>query len=82
MTTLERTTSGRPAGHVVLVDDLGERFNLDSAFGSLFAEAVTLRLGTGWSGEVVARIEEARKPGDVTFALSSRELIPLARRPG
>ena len=75
MTTLEGVAAGRAGGHVVLVDDPDARFNLDSAFGSLFPEAVTLRLGDGWSGEVVAQREEAERVGDLSFQLADGTLV-------
>lgn len=71
MATLQRETAGRPTGHIVLVDDLSQRFNLDSGFGSLFPEAVRLYLGPAWSGEVVARPDEAARPADLSFNLES-----------
>jgi hypothetical protein len=74
MTTLERDTAGRPSGHVVLVDDPTERFNLDAAFGALFPEAARLRLGDRWSGEVVGHARDARRAGDLTF-----HLLPAGR---
>ena len=79
MTTLEGAAAGREGGHVVLIDDLEQRFNLDAAFGSLFPEAVTLRLGSGWSGEVVARPDEATRPADLTFWLTQGSIRPLSR---
>jgi hypothetical protein len=68
--SLEQATAGRQGGHIVLVDDLSQRFNFDSAFGSLFPEAVRLHLGPAWSGEVVARREEAARPADLVFELA------------
>lgn len=59
MRTLEADAAGRRPGHVVLIDAAEERFNLTSAFGNLFPEAVQLRLGTGWSGEI---LEEGAEP--------------------
>ena len=73
--TLERETAGRAGGHILLVDDRGERLNLDAAFGSLFPQAVRLRLGEGWTGEIVARPEEAQRQGDLAFVLSDGALV-------
>lgn len=76
MTTLEGAAAGREGGHIVLIDDMEQRFNLDGAFGALFPEAVALRLGPGWSGEVVARPDEATRPGDLTFRLTPGAIHP------
>lgn len=78
MTTLERDTAGRPSGHVVLVDDRAERFNLDAAFGALLPEALRLRVGDAWTGEIVGRVEDARQRGDLTRRLDSGSIVPHA----
>jgi hypothetical protein len=74
MTTLVRETAGRPGGYLVLIDSDDTRVNLRSAFGGLFPEAARLRLGTAWSGEIVAEPEEAQRPGDLTLRLSGEVL--------
>jgi hypothetical protein len=75
MTTIQRDASGRAAGHVVLIDALGERFNLQSAFGALFPEAMRLRVGEGWTGEVVAESSEAQRRGDLSYRLVNGALV-------
>ena len=47
-----QSLSGRPSGHVTLVDDPGAAVTLDSGFGALFPDAVRLVLGDGWTGEI------------------------------
>ena len=74
MTTIARDASGRTAGHVVLVDSPAERFNLQSAFGGLFPEAMRLRVGEGWTGEVVTP-SGAQQPGDLSYRLSDGALV-------
>ena len=74
MTVVQRETAGRPRGHVVLVDAPTERFNLDAAFGALFPEAVRLRVGEGWTGEIVGRVGDVRQRGDPMF-----QLLPAGR---
>ncbi len=75
MVTLANSARGRSdGGHVVLVDAPAERFNLVSAFGSLLPEAIQLRVGQGWSGELVTAADEASQPADVTFRLSNGQL--------
>jgi hypothetical protein len=70
MTTLARETAGQHGGHIVLIDNPAERFNLDSAFGGLFPDAATLRLAGAWSGEIVTGPSGAQRPGDVTLRFS------------
>ena len=74
MTTLQRETTGRPAGHVVLVDDVTQRFSLESAFGALFQDAVTLRLDPGWTGEIVTDLAASRRGADLVFRLANGTL--------
>jgi len=75
MTTISQDASGRTAGHVVIVDAPGERFNLQSAFGGLFPEAMRLRVGEEWTGEVVSTPSEARRSGDLSYRLSNGALL-------
>jgi hypothetical protein len=75
MSTLQRETAGRSGGHLVLIDAIGERFNLDAAFGALFPDAVRLRLGNGWTGEIAARDEEPKRRADFIFQLSKGALV-------
>ena len=75
MTTIARDAADRTAGHVVIVDAPGERFNLQSAFGGLFPEAMRLRVGEGWTGEVVPTPSEARQSGDLSYRLSTGALV-------
>ena len=70
MTTISDDASGRTTGHVLLVDSPAERFNLQSAFGGLFPEAMRLRVGEGWTGEVVGTRSDARRPGDLSYRLA------------
>ena len=67
-------TAGRPAGHVVLLDSPEERFNFDSAFGSLFPDAMRLRAAAGWTGELTA---SALPPpaGDLTYRLANGTVV-------
>jgi hypothetical protein len=74
MATIARDASGEPAGHVVLVDSPAERFNLQSSFGGLFPEAMRLKVGEGWTGEVVGTLSDAQRPGDLTYRLSAGTL--------
>jgi hypothetical protein len=81
MTTIQRDAAERPAGHVVLIDAPEERFNLQSAFGALVPEAMRLRVGEAWSGEVVAAAGDAQRLGDLTYRLldgTVRRLTPDA----
>jgi hypothetical protein len=75
MATLAQDASGRTAGHVVLVDSPAERFNLQSAFGGLFPEAMRFRVGEGWTGEVVGTASDAQRPGDLSYRLSDGTLV-------
>ena len=77
MTTIQRDASGRSPGHVVLIDAPAERFNLQSAFGALLPEAMRLRVGKGWSGEVVAAATEAQQPADLSYRLADGILVRL-----
>ena len=76
MTTIRRDASGL-AGHVVLVDAPAERFNLQSAFGALFPEAMRLRVGETWTGEVVSP-SDMQPRGDLSYRLTNGALV--ARR--
>lgn len=75
MTTIAQDASGRTAGHVVIVDSPSERFNLQSAFGALFPEAMRLRVGEEWTGEVVEPPADALRPGDLSYRLSDGALV-------
>lgn len=75
MTMIQRGASGRASGHVVVIDAPAERFNLQSAFGGLFPEAMRLRVGAEWTGEVVAAPAEAQRPGDLSYRLSNGRLV-------
>ena len=75
MTTISQDATGRTAGHVVIVDAPGERFNLQSAFGALFPEAMRLQVGEGWTGEVVSTPSEAGRAGDLSYRLSNGGLV-------
>jgi|SoiMethySBSTD1v2_1073268.scaffolds.fasta_scaffold00074_65 hypothetical protein len=68
MTTLVRDLRNAAPGRVVVIDDPAERFNLTTAFGGLFQDALLLRLGKGWSGDVVT--DTAAVTADHTYRLS------------
>jgi hypothetical protein len=72
MATLRARASGLPPGLIVLIDDPGQRVNLDAALGSLLPEALELELGPGWSGQIAA-------PGD---PLPDSRAFTLALRGG
>lgn len=64
--------AGRQAsGHIVLVDAPDERFNLSAAFGNLFPEALALRVGSGWTGEILTSPDDASRPASLTYRLSA-----------
>ena len=77
MRTIEADARGRPAGHVVLIDAPEERFNLTSAFGNLLPEALQLRVGSGWTGEIVQSSETASRTGDLEYRLAGESLEPI-----
>jgi hypothetical protein len=77
MRTIGDGTRGRTSGHVVLIDDAGARFNLASAFGNLLPEALRLRVGDGWTGEIVASPEDATRSADLAYRLSEGTLVPI-----
>jgi hypothetical protein len=78
MATLERAARGRfDAGHAVLIDAPGERFNLAAAFGSLLPEAMRLYLGAGWTGELLSTRPETRRAADLTFELRHGVLLEI-----
>lgn len=62
-------------GHIVLVDAPGERVNLNAAFGALFPEALKLRLGNSWTGEIVTIAPQQQKPETLVFQLSRGSLV-------
>jgi xanthosine utilization system XapX-like protein len=82
MRTIVDAAKDHASGHVVLIDDGDARFNLVSAFGNLLPEALRLRIGDGWTGEIVAAPEEATLPADLAYRLSEGTLVPIlaARR--
>jgi hypothetical protein len=81
MQTLQFATSTHAAGgHVVLVDDPSERFNLGSAFGSLFPDAVSLFLGSGWTGEIAGSAPVATR-STVVYRYQDGGLVPLLDLP-
>jgi hypothetical protein len=79
MTTIARDAATRPSGHVVLIDAPEERFNLASAFGALFPDALRLRVGNGWTGEVVGSVSDAQGRRDLTYRLSDGALTRVER---
>jgi hypothetical protein len=72
---------GRPSGHVVLVDTPQERANFASAFGNLLPQALELRVGSGWTGELVNSPDERSREGDLQYYLADDVLqaSPAAR---
>lgn len=81
MQTVGEDTAGRPPGHIVLVDAPEERFNLASAFGNLFPEALRLRTAEGWTGEIVSSPAEAPAAAELVYRLENGGLS-LVRRAG
>jgi hypothetical protein len=77
MTTIAHDAAGRTSGHVVVADAPAERFNLQSAFGGLFPEAIQLRVGEKWTGELVSAPSEIRRPGDLSYRLSDGALVRM-----
>ena len=77
---LAADVGSRPTGHIVLVDAPAERFNLAAAFGNLFPEAVQLRVGDGWTGELVSAPNEASGPADLIYRLSAGALERVPAR--
>jgi hypothetical protein len=75
--TLAADVGSRPTGHIVLVDAPAERFNLAAAFGNLFPEALVLRLGRGWTGEIVTP-EDKDRAADFIYELRNGSLVVLA----
>jgi len=75
MQTIERDAAGRPSGRVALVDAPGERFNLTAAFGNLLPEALQLRVGAGWTGEIVASPAEVPASADLVYRLENGTLV-------
>ena len=82
--TLRARTAGLQPGLVVLVDDPGERVNIDAAFGSLLPDALVLELGvgrtladaSGWNGRLVAPGQPLPE-SQVTMALRDGRLVPV-----
>lgn len=62
-------------GRIVLVDSPNERFNLDSTFGTLFPDAVSLIAGPLWTGRVLSPGEEIPVNTTVSFRLANGRLI-------
>jgi hypothetical protein len=77
--TLAADTAGTSPGHIVLIDAPTERFNLTSAFGNLLPEALELRLGRGWSGEIVASATAVSRAADFVYRFQAGRLV---REPG
>jgi hypothetical protein len=69
--TVAADVGRRAMGHIVLIDAPDERFNLTAAFGNLFPEALALRIGGGWTGEIVMSPESASRPATLTYRLAS-----------
>ena len=79
MTTIARDAATGASGHVVLIDAPDERFNFASAFGALFPDALRLRIGPGWTGEVVDSVSRAQERADLTYRLSNGALTRVER---
>jgi hypothetical protein len=77
LTTIFRDASGRVAGHVVLIDDPQERFNLTAAFGGLFPEALRFRVGPEWTGEIVDPDGAPSRPGDLLYRLAGTSVAAI-----
>lgn len=73
--TIEKDAAGRAAGHVALVDAPGERFNLTAAFGNLLPEALQLRVGAGWTGEIVARPADVPPSAHLVYRFENGALV-------
>jgi hypothetical protein len=77
LTTLEQAGRGQSGGSVVLVDEPGQRFSLDAAFGSALTEALQLTMGPGWSGIILSSQPEQPIAATMAFRLVNRALEPL-----
>jgi hypothetical protein len=69
-------------GTVVLVDDQGERVNLDAAFGGLLQDAITLELPPGWKGEIVPSGQPLPDPHALTFRLDGGRFVQVPPHAG
>jgi hypothetical protein len=77
MRTLEVATGSRPAGgRILLVDDPGERVNLDGAFGTLFPDALAIFVGSHWTGEI-SNTADAAARADLVFRYQDGGIVPL-----
>ena len=77
---LRRATATLPGGaRIVLIDDPISRFNLDTAFGALFPDAVALILGERFRGEILSGagdVANANLEGALVLALRNGRLEP------
>jgi hypothetical protein len=77
---LRRATATLPEGaRIVLIDDPISRFNLDTAFGGLFPDAVALLLGDRFRGEVLSGADDvanANLEGALVLVLRNGRLGP------
>jgi hypothetical protein len=77
---LRRATAALPGGaRIVLIDDPISRFNLDTAFGALFPDAVALVLGDRFRGEILSGagdVANANLEGALVLALRNGRLEP------
>jgi hypothetical protein len=62
---------------VVLIDNPGERFNLEAAFGGLLPAALRLNLGTDWTGEIVVTPAALRNAAHL-FRLENGGLVRVS----
>ena len=77
MQTLQIAASTRPAGgRIVLVDDPGERFNLEATFGGLFPDAVSLFVGSDWTGEI-ANAAPASTDSALVYRYQRGTVVPM-----
>jgi hypothetical protein len=77
MQTLQMATASKPeGGRVVLIDDPGERFNLDGAFGTLFPDALAVFVGNHWTGEI-SRSPDAAAGADLAYRYQAGGLVSV-----
>ena len=81
MTRLESDARGRPGGHVVLVDDVNDRFNLAAAIGSGLPDALALTLGSRWTGEIVEAAPADAGDATLVYELIHGKLEPVIGQP-
>lgn len=79
--TMQISITPFPSGsHIVLIDNPGERVNLDGAFGSLLPDALALFAAGSWTGEIVTPGVGLPSNATVVLRLKEGRLVPLDAR--